>query len=209
MCTSRCGSLNGRPRRNKSLIKLKIAVFSPMPSASVRTAIKVNPGDFRSCRRAKRISANIKASQLCGSFVTERSHRIDARRASRGNETRRRGHEREQSRDGEINGWIERVDLEQNIFQRSCGQDSEQQRRATRAKHKTDDELPCALSHHHSENSRCVRAECHSNSELLGTLVHRKTHHPIETDGRQHKGDCAKNHEQIRDDSVATKERVV
>src|SRR5947207_4112053 len=52
MCTSRCGSLNGSPRRNRSLIKLKIAVFSPMPSASVRTAIKVNPGDLRSWRKA-------------------------------------------------------------------------------------------------------------------------------------------------------------
>src|SRR5882724_1820622 len=183
MCTSRCGSLNGRPRRNKSLIKLKIAVFSPMPSASVRTAIKVNPGDFRSCRRAKRISANIKASQLCGSFVTERSHRIDARRASRGNETRRSGHEREQSRDGEINGWIKRVDFEQNIFQRSCGHDSKQQRRAPRAKSRTNDELPCALLHHHSENARCVRAKSHPNSEFLGALVHRKTHHAIEAHG--------------------------
>src|SRR5437016_5396219 len=35
---------------------LKIAVFAPMPSASVSTAMNVNPGDFRSCRRAKRRS---------------------------------------------------------------------------------------------------------------------------------------------------------
>ena len=35
---------------------LKIAVFAPMPSASVRTAMKVKPGDLRSWRKAKRKS---------------------------------------------------------------------------------------------------------------------------------------------------------
>ena len=35
----RDGSLNGSPRRNRSLIRLKIVVLSPMPSASVMTAI--------------------------------------------------------------------------------------------------------------------------------------------------------------------------
>src|SRR5438034_4206076 len=180
MRKTRFDCLNGRPRRKRSLIKLKIAVFSPMPSASVITAINVNAGDCRSLRNAKRKSLII--NDASGLFVTKSSDRIDARRAARGNETRRRGHEREQSRDGKINGWIERVDLEQNIFQRTCGQDSKQQRRATCAKSKTNDELPCALLHHHSENARCVRAKSHANSEFLGALVHRKTHHPIEAD---------------------------
>src|SRR5260370_16670631 len=114
---------------------------------------------------------------LLAPLVPKSSYRIDARCAARRNETRRRSHEREQSRDGEINGWVERVDLEQNIFQRSCGQDSEQQRRATRAKHNTDDELPCALSHHHSENPPCVRADRHPISELLPPLFPPTTHH--------------------------------
>ena len=35
---------------------LKIAVFAPIPSASVRMAIRVKPGDFRSWRSAKRRS---------------------------------------------------------------------------------------------------------------------------------------------------------
>src|SRR6266481_634944 len=48
----RDGSLNGSRRRKRSLTKLKIAVLSPIPSASVSTAIKVNPGDLRSWRRA-------------------------------------------------------------------------------------------------------------------------------------------------------------
>ena len=46
MCTTRDGSLNGSPRKNKSLIKLKIVVFSPIPSANVITAMIVEPWCF-------------------------------------------------------------------------------------------------------------------------------------------------------------------
>src|SRR6266571_3499815 len=56
MRTTRSGSENGKPRRKRSCIKLKMAVFMPMPSASVSTATIVNPGDLRSWRRAKRKS---------------------------------------------------------------------------------------------------------------------------------------------------------
>ena len=44
-CTTRDGSLKGRLRRKRSLIKLKMAVFGPIPRASVMTAIEVNAGD--------------------------------------------------------------------------------------------------------------------------------------------------------------------
>src|SRR2546423_7842429 len=54
--TTRDGSLNGRPRRKRSLIKLKIAVLSPIPSASVITAVAGKAGDCRSFRNAKRMS---------------------------------------------------------------------------------------------------------------------------------------------------------
>src|SRR5215469_13447870 len=56
MWTRRDGSLNGSGRKKRSLIKLKIAVFSPIPSASVTTAISVNVGDSRSLRKAKQRS---------------------------------------------------------------------------------------------------------------------------------------------------------
>src|SRR5206468_6457741 len=52
ICRTRSGSWNGSPLRKRSLISEKIAVFSPIPSASVRTAIKVNTGDLRSWRKA-------------------------------------------------------------------------------------------------------------------------------------------------------------
>src|SRR5205085_8537995 len=83
MCTTRSGSLNGRPRKNRSLIKLKIAVFRPMPSARVSTASKVNAGDLRSWRRAKRRSI-ISPRSVVGDQRSEKSfgakgdHGIDA-----------------------------------------------------------------------------------------------------------------------------------
>src|SRR5881397_2605858 len=106
--TTRDGSLNGRPRRNRSLIKLKIAVFSPMPTANVKTATQVNAGDLRSWR-----SANFTSLILFGS---QSGNCIDVCGAACRNETGRRSDEREQSRDPEINGWVEGVDLEQDIF---------------------------------------------------------------------------------------------
>src|SRR5881392_1412362 len=60
----RDGSLNGSPRRNRSLIRLKIVVFSPIPSASVRTATRVNPGDLRSWRTANLKSFKFAVRQL-------------------------------------------------------------------------------------------------------------------------------------------------
>src|ERR1700733_2771037 len=41
---------------------VKIAVVAPIPSASVTTAVVVNPGTFRSCRSASRKSASIRPS---------------------------------------------------------------------------------------------------------------------------------------------------
>ena len=39
-------------RKSTASIRLKIAVFAPMPSASESTAAAVNPGDFAICRAA-------------------------------------------------------------------------------------------------------------------------------------------------------------
>ena len=43
-------------------ISVKIAVFAPMPSASVRTAVTANPGDLRNCRNANFASASSDSS---------------------------------------------------------------------------------------------------------------------------------------------------
>ncbi len=50
--TMRFASGYGSGRNNTALITLKIAVFAPMPSARVSTAMNVKPGDLRSWRKA-------------------------------------------------------------------------------------------------------------------------------------------------------------
>src|ERR1700742_1167834 len=51
--TRLCGSFTGRRRRRTWFSSVKMAVFAPMPSASVSTATRVNPGVRRKVRRAK------------------------------------------------------------------------------------------------------------------------------------------------------------
>src|SRR4030095_5894875 len=90
--TTRDGSWKGSPRRNKSFIKLKIAVLAPMASARVTTAMMVNPGVLASVRSAYLKSEIIRLQREfdgCeSSFGTKSNNRINARRAARGEPTR-------------------------------------------------------------------------------------------------------------------------
>src|SRR6266480_5782878 len=61
------GSRTGRDLSTIASRRLKIAVFAPMPSASVSTATAVKPGFFNNWRKA-----NLR------SFITQRLHRINA-----------------------------------------------------------------------------------------------------------------------------------
>src|SRR5438093_9269376 len=98
--TTRDGSLNGRPRRNRSLIKLKIAAFSPIPIASVRTAIRVKAGDLRSWRRA-----NLRSFM---SFGAQCFNWVDESCAARGQQAReQRGQAKNRDRPDE-HEWIVR-----------------------------------------------------------------------------------------------------
>src|SRR4029079_2363508 len=82
MRTTRSGSEKSRPRRKRSCSILKIAVFMPMPSASVSTASNVNAGDLPSWRRAKRMSFNMAVIRRSSSFGSQRDDRIDTRGAA-------------------------------------------------------------------------------------------------------------------------------
>src|SRR5882724_1677818 len=80
ICRTRSGSRNGSPLRNRSLINEKIAVFNPIPSARVSTAMQVNAGDLRSWR-----SANFTSLILFGS---QSGNWINVCGAARGHQTR-------------------------------------------------------------------------------------------------------------------------
>src|SRR6267378_1675153 len=104
MIRSASGYGNGRSRT--ALTMLKMAVLAPIPSASVRIATAANPGFLINWRSARR--------KL---FITKRYHWIDPSGATRRNKTgssRDCGQER---CDRKINRRVERVDLEENVFQ--------------------------------------------------------------------------------------------
>src|SRR5438876_7589441 len=176
---------------------LKMAVFAPMPRASVIIATAENAGFLITCRKAKR--------RL---LITKCDHRIDARGTTRRNETgsgRDRGQQRGHRK---INCWIEGVDFEENIFQRRRRNDTEQQRDPPSSDNKADAELPRALRHDHSEDSRCVRAQCHADSKFLRALIDRETHHAVKPDRRQNECDDSEYRKQRRDD-VITRENFI
>ena len=60
--TNLLASLYGRLSSKTAFTTEKIAVFAPIPSASVRMATAANPGFFRSIRRPNRISCSRSAS---------------------------------------------------------------------------------------------------------------------------------------------------
>src|SRR2546423_2164503 len=105
--TTRSGSRNGSGRKRMLWTKLKIAVFAPMPSASVATATSVNAGCFNRIRAPYRRSWNNvfifftfnrsnKSYRTYKSFVTQRNHWIDFRRASCGQVTRQKRNQQQQ-----------------------------------------------------------------------------------------------------------------
>src|SRR5207249_5570982 len=117
ICRTRSGSWNGRPFRKRSLISEKIVVFSPIPSARVTIAMKVNAGDLRSWR-----SANFTSLILFGS---QRGNWIDVCGAACREQTRHQCDRHEQNRCAAEQHWIVR----RNLIELRRDQPAERERR--------------------------------------------------------------------------------
>src|SRR3989441_8583545 len=104
--TSCSGFLTGSILSSTTSIRLKIAVFAPMPSASVSTATAVKPGFFSSWRKA-----NFR------SFITQSLHRIDLCSASGGNPRREKPCEDENPGSGEKYNRIGRIHFKEHLLQ--------------------------------------------------------------------------------------------
>src|SRR4029453_14073816 len=168
MRTTRSGSEKGRPRRKRSCIKLKIAVFMPMPSASVSTARKVNPGDLRSWRRAKR------RSFIKTLFRPQCHHGIDACgtacRKPAGDE--RNDCEREQ---GEAKSQrIGSAHAVKHTLQTATDTD-----RAEQSDNQTGNDEEHSLAENETENIPALRSERETNAELARALRHGQGHHSV------------------------------
>src|SRR5262249_52625124 len=93
---SGCG--NGSAFKSTPLTTLKMAVFAPIPRASVKIATTENTGFLINWRKAKR--------RFFTSFVTECNHWIDTGGATRGNKTGSSRNQGKHPGDCEINGRI-------------------------------------------------------------------------------------------------------
>src|SRR4029453_16568333 len=176
MWTTRDGSLNSSPRKKRSLIKLKIVVFSPIPSAKVITAINVNAGDLRGWRKA-----NFKSLI---SFGAESFNNIDARSARRGHHRRdycdrqqdkRRGGHGKKTRHGYISEIAACYTRTDEAEYRAC-QDA-------RGCHRG------AFGDDIFEKTLRLRPKSQSNSELAHASVDGKREHAGDADHRNRQSD--------------------
>src|SRR2546430_175526 len=146
--TSRSDSVYGNGRNKTAFTTLKIAVFAPMPSASVSTATAAKPGFFRSWRKA-----NFR------SFIPQRHHRIDLARAPGREPEGEQPHEPEQQRSGEIRCEVVRFDLEQQP-----GHQLRDPKRAPESEYDAQSDEPAALAQHQPEHVARLCAERHADA---------------------------------------------
>src|SRR5439155_11844167 len=182
-CTTRDGSLNGRPRRNRSLIKLKIVVFSPMPTASVKTATQVNAGDLRSWR-----SANFTSVILFGS---QGGNWVDVCGAARRYQTRHQCDRREQNCCAAEQHWVVR----RNLIELRRDQAVERERRNDAEREPAHHRLH-SLVHNQAQHVARLRTQRHAHSNFSCALLDGVRHCAVNPDAGEEQGDSSKNSEQ-------------
>src|SRR5437016_3619027 len=150
-------------RSNTALTKLKIAVFAPMPRASVSTATAVKPGFFIDWRKAKRRS-----------FIAQRLHRIDLCRSSGGQPAgQQRNREQQQHDSGEHArlGW---ADIEQLMPDQP-----REPERGDNPQHGSDRDKTPALRYHHGEHVTASRAHGHADADFARAPRDRASKHRV------------------------------
>src|SRR2546428_4615729 len=132
--TSESGFLTGSGLNRSSFKTPKIAVFAPMPSASVSTATAVEPGFFSNWRKANLRSFIVRCQWSVvsrssfdsalriphfafESFVPQRFHWIDFGGAARGHEAGQERHRQQHERNHPERQRISGANAEQQISQ--------------------------------------------------------------------------------------------
>src|SRR5438552_4752195 len=191
MCTSRCGSLNGNGRRKRSSIRLKIEVFKPIPSASVRTAMTVNPGDLRSCRNAKRNSFI--------SFCSQRHDWINARCAACRYPRSQERRDEEKQPHAEINPRIDAFDFEKHTLQ--CARKSD---RGDQSDCRSIQEQLHSMRKHEHADLVGPGAKRETNADFTNAFDRRVSEKPVETDGRERERESSEDREKKTEQALAS-----
>src|SRR5437588_3332383 len=183
ICRTRSGSGNGSPLRNRSLIKLKIVVFSPMPTASVKTATQVNAGDLRSWRSANFISLIL--------FGSQSGNWIDVCGAARRYQTsEQRGRCEQNCCDAEQHWVVRRNSIELRRDQPAEGD------RRDNAEREPDHHRFHSLAHDKPQDIARLRAERHADADLAGALLDGVGNRAINPNAREQERDAGENAEQ-------------
>src|SRR5438876_7788904 len=167
MILSASGYGSGRSRT--ALTMLKMAVLAPIPSASVRTATKVNPGDLRSWRRV-----NLRSLI---SFGAQRDYRIDACGAAGWYKTRKQsGNGKSCGSNGKQNRIVRRdlVKLSRDEMTRA--------KRGGKADYQAEQNRIHPLFHHELQNICDLRAERHAHSDFARSLFDRISDRAVNSD---------------------------
>src|SRR6184192_737111 len=167
-CTTRDGSLNGKPRRNNSFIKLKIVVFSPIPSANVTTAMDVNAGDLRSWRKA-----NFRSFI---SFGAQCLNGVDKCGAARRDQTRHQCGDGQYNCGGTEQKWI----VWRNLIKLSSDQPTERECRCD-SDDQADNHRSHSLIDDQAKDVAGLRAERHPHPDLARPLFHRVSNRTVNT----------------------------
>src|SRR6266480_6161997 len=169
VCRTLSGSWNGRPFRKRALISEKIAVFSPIPSANVITAIDVNAGDLRSWRRA-----NFRSFISLGAQCMDR---INARGATRGEQT---GEKPSRAEDCECRAEQKRI-VSRDLIKLGCKQ-SRQRKRSRQSGDQANDHWLHPLRHDQPQYIRGLSAKRHAHANFSSALLDRVSHCAVNPD---------------------------
>src|SRR6187401_97441 len=152
---------------------LKIAVFAPIPSASVTIATRVNPGDLRSWRKA--------SFKSFMSLRSESDDRVDACGAASWHAAGDQRDEYQRNDGCDHSPGIDCAYVVKQRHQRAAGSN-----RTDQSNSNPDCNQCHALAEHEFENVCALRAESHANPEFASALGYRERHHAVQTHARKH-----------------------
>src|SRR5438445_7014132 len=160
---------------------LKIAVFAPIPRASVKIAMAENAGLLTSWRKAKRMSFNMEVIRPSGSFGSQGDDWIYTCSAAgwdaAGNQ---RDHQKRQHR-GNHSADVDGTNVVKQRHQSATGSNRTDQSDSDADRHQCH-----ALAKHELKNVCALRAKRHADPKLASALCDRQRHHAVKTNAREY-----------------------
>src|SRR5438128_7339611 len=172
--TRRFASAYGSGLINTPFTRAKTAAVAPMPKASVRATGTENPG-WRTRRRSAWRASNTESL-----FISQRHHRIDARRSTRGQIARDQRNDREQGYDAHKSHGIARADAVQERRKQPSDGEGDQDADYHPRRREAD-----PIAHHLRHHISAARPECEPDAELAPPLPDRVRQEAVDADRGQ------------------------